>query len=101
MSTSFILVATIFGMNEKMNEKIKGKCHETLKGLVFPTKETYSDLEENVHCFKQQSNAKLSISLGLKHQFHLHFHQNRAEVVGEGVGEPRQSHLKTWLQGTI
>lgn len=49
MSTSFILVATIFGMNEK----IKGKCHETLKGLVFPTKETYSDLEENVHCFKQ------------------------------------------------
>lgn len=48
MSTLFTLVAIAF----RMNEKIKGKSHETLKGLVFPTKEAYSDLEDNAHYFK-------------------------------------------------
>lgn len=48
MFISFIFVVIIFGMNEK----IKGKCYEILKGLVFLIKEIYSDFEENVYCFK-------------------------------------------------
>lgn len=69
MPTLFTLAATVF----KINENIKGRSHGTPEGLIFPAKETYSDLEDDAHYFK------------LKHP---HFHQNRTAVVGERAGGP-------------
>lgn len=44
-----------------MKKKIKGESHETSRGLVFPTKEKYSDREETSHC--RNSEALVSPSL--------------------------------------